>query len=116
MNPLKLRDQWGYYETNKNAWIRLRASVSEETKTAHKISSRNSTLVHYQFYLILTVSIFQKKNYFAKQTQKKNAKCIIFYNNDKCFLVLVINMFMFWIKKKWNNKERLKKSQLAKFL
>ena len=38
MNPLKLRDQWGYSETSKNGWIRLRAS---ETKTAQKISSRN---------------------------------------------------------------------------
>ena len=44
MNPLKLRDQWDYSETNKNGWIRLCASISWETKTAHKISSGNSTL------------------------------------------------------------------------
>ena len=44
MNPLKLRDQSGYSETIKNDCIRLCASISEETKTAHKISSRNSTL------------------------------------------------------------------------
>ena len=44
MNPLNLRDQWGYSETSKNGSIRLCASVSWETKTAHKISSRNNTL------------------------------------------------------------------------
>ena len=41
MNPLKLREHWGYSETNKTGWIRLCAS---ETKTGHKISSRKSTL------------------------------------------------------------------------
>ena len=35
MNPLRLRDQRGYSETSKNGWIRLRASISQETKTAH---------------------------------------------------------------------------------
>ena len=40
MNPLKLKDQWGYSETGKNEC----ASISYETKTAHKISSRNSAL------------------------------------------------------------------------
>ena len=44
MNPLKLRDQWGYSEASKNGWIRLCASISQETNSAHKISSRNSTL------------------------------------------------------------------------
>ena len=44
MNPLKLRDPWGYSKTSKNGWIRLCASISSEVKTAHKISSRNSTL------------------------------------------------------------------------
>ena len=44
MNPLKLKDQWGYSETGKNDWIRLCSSISEETKIAHKISSRNSAL------------------------------------------------------------------------
>ena len=44
MNPLKLRDQWGYSETSENGWIRLCSSISWETKTAHKISPRNSTL------------------------------------------------------------------------
>ena len=44
MNPLKLRDKWGYSETSKSDWIRLFVSISYETKTSHKISSRNSTL------------------------------------------------------------------------
>ena len=44
MNSLKLRDQWDYSETSKNSWIRLWASILQETKAAHKNSSRNSTL------------------------------------------------------------------------
>ena len=44
MNPLKLKDQWGYSETSKNGWIILLASIAYETKAAQKISSRNSTL------------------------------------------------------------------------
>ena len=43
MNPLKLRDQWGYSEANKNGWIRLCDSALG-TKTGHKISSKNGTL------------------------------------------------------------------------
>ena len=41
---MKLRDQWGYSETSENGWIRFCASISYETKTAHKISARISTL------------------------------------------------------------------------
>ena len=44
MNPLKLRDRWGYSEKTKNCWIKCWASISEKTKTAHKFGSRNSTL------------------------------------------------------------------------
>ena len=44
MHPLKLRDKCDYSETSKNGWIGLTASISEETKTAQKISSGNSTL------------------------------------------------------------------------
>ena len=44
MNPLKLRDQRGYSKTRKKSWIRLCVSISKKTDTAHKISSRNSTL------------------------------------------------------------------------
>ena len=44
MNPLKLRDQWGYSERSKSGCIRSCTSIFSETKTAHKISSRNITL------------------------------------------------------------------------
>ena len=44
MNALELRDQWGYSETRKNSQIKFCVSISEETKTADKSSSRNSTL------------------------------------------------------------------------
>ena len=50
--------------------------------------------------------------------QKKNTKCIIYYNNGKCFLVLVIYMFVmfyFFVLQKAENN-RLKKSQLDKIL
>ena len=43
MEPLKLRDQWGYFETGNNSSIRLHGSISYEIKTTHKISPRNST-------------------------------------------------------------------------
>ena len=39
-----MRDDSGHYETSNGGWIRFHASVSEETKTIHKIISRNSTL------------------------------------------------------------------------
>ena len=59
---------------------------------------------------------FFKKYYFAQQIQKKNAKCIIYYNNDKCFLVLVICMsvmlYVFFLQKAENN--RLKKASWPK--
>ena len=49
---------------------------------------------------------------------RKNAKCIVYYNNDKCFLVLVIYVFLmfhsFFLQKVENNK--LKKSQFPKIL
>ena len=44
LNPLKLRDQWGYSEASKIAWIGLCDSISQETKTAHKISSSKDRL------------------------------------------------------------------------
>ena len=44
MNLLGLRDQGDHSETSKNDWITMRASISKENKTAHKTSSRNSTL------------------------------------------------------------------------
>ena len=65
-------------------------------------------------------SVFFKKYYFPQQIQKKNAKCIIYYNNGKCFLVLVIYMFvMFYFfflqkakqKQKKTTKKQIKKSQ-----
>ena len=40
MNPLELRGQWGHSETNKGTSIRLYASVPEDTKTMHEISSK----------------------------------------------------------------------------
>ena len=43
MDPLKLRDQWGYFQTGNNSWIRLHGLISYEIKTTHKISPRNST-------------------------------------------------------------------------
>ena len=61
MNPLKLRDQWGYSEKNKNGWIRLHASISYETKTAQKLSSRNSEL-HETKLIILVHGKDSKKN------------------------------------------------------
>ena len=46
----------------------------------------------------------------------ENGQCIVYYNNDKCFLVLVIYMVvmfnLFFIQKAENNK--LKKTRLAK--
>ena len=116
MNLLKLRKHWGYSETNKNDWKRLCASFSSKTKTGHKISSRKSTLGETKLIFLIyrkdskenrsisqqnknnfvwfLGSVLFKKYYFAKQTQKKNAKCIIYYNYDKCFLVLVIYVFV----------------------
>ena len=44
---LKLRgygDKWDRSETSSIGWIRLLALISSETKTIHKIISRNSTL------------------------------------------------------------------------
>ena len=38
-------------------------------------------------------TVFFKKTIFCIAKQKENAKCVIYYNNDKCFLVLVIYMF-----------------------
>ena len=43
MNLWELRDQWRHSETSKNDWIRLCASISEETKTARIVSTKNST-------------------------------------------------------------------------
>ena len=43
MINVKTYKKWGHSEKSKNDWIRLCASISQETKTAHKISSRNST-------------------------------------------------------------------------
>ena len=53
MNPLKLRDQWDYSETNKNDWIRFWTSISEETKTAHKIPFRSSTLGEIKLFFLV---------------------------------------------------------------
>ena len=39
-----MRDDSGHSELSNGGWIRLHASVSEETKTIHQIISRNSTL------------------------------------------------------------------------
>ena len=43
---------------------------------------------------------------------RKNARCIIYYNNDKCFLVLVIYVFVmlhsFFLQKVENNKLKKK--------
>ena len=59
-------------------------------------------------------SVFFKKYYFPQQIQKKNAKCIIYYNNGKCFLVLVIYMFVmfyfFFLQKGENSKLKKKAS------
>ena len=41
---------------------------------------------------------FFKKLYFAQQTQKKKPQFIIYYNNDKCFWVLVIYIsFLYFV-------------------
>ena len=54
MKLLELRDQWRHSETSKNDWIRLCASISEETKTAHIVSTKNSTLIiSIKIYLLL---------------------------------------------------------------
>ena len=37
MNPLNLRDQWGYSETGKNGWIRLCASNFKKLKLHTKL-------------------------------------------------------------------------------
>ena len=46
----------------------------------------------------------------------ENGQCVVYYNNDKCFLVLVsymVGMFnLFFLQKAENNK--FKKSRLAK--
>ena len=51
------------------------------------------------------------ENYFAQQAQKKNPQLIVYYNNDKCFLVWVIYIsllcFISYLQKGENN--RLKK-------
>ena len=44
MNSLVLIDQGFHSETRKNGWMILCASISSETKIAHKISSSESTL------------------------------------------------------------------------
>ena len=64
-------------------------------------------------------SYFLKKNYFAQQIQKKDPQFIVYYNSDKCFLVLVIYIsllciisFFFCFEKAEHN--RLKKARLPK--
>ena len=140
MNPLKLRDRWGYSETTKNCWIKCWASISEKTKTTHKFGSRNSTLgetklifcsmgkkakkwgqlvdkIKKKYYLILMVSISLKILIYIANTEGKRL-VYISCNNDKCFLVLSVYMFvMFYFSflQKLENK-RLKKSQLTKIL
>ena len=64
---MKLRDQWGYSETYKTGWIRFWASISEETETGYKISSRNSTLGE-------TKLIFLVYEYDSKKKKKKKRK------------------------------------------
>ena len=56
MNPLELRDQRGPSETIQNGWIRLCDSIFQETKTRHKISSRNSTMSIQNLVAIIFVS------------------------------------------------------------
>ena len=49
--------QWGYFETSNSGWIRLHDSVSQESKSLHKISSRNNTLnIPIKIYLRLSLS------------------------------------------------------------
>ena len=36
VNPLKSKVQWGHSGANKSSWIRLHASISNETKITHK--------------------------------------------------------------------------------
>ena len=66
MNPLELRDQGGHSETSKNDWIRLCASISYENKTAHKTSSRNSTLsIPIKFYVQCLLYYHHSQKYFT---------------------------------------------------
>ena len=39
-----MRGQWGYSGTSNSASIRLHASISEKTKSTHRVSSGKSTL------------------------------------------------------------------------
>ena len=42
-------------------------------------------------------SVIFRKYYFELRTQKEIAKCMNYYHNDKCFLVLVIYMFVMFL-------------------
>ena len=57
MNPLVLRDQWGYSGTNKSGRIRSYASISWETKTIQNVSSK--TVLSSKTKFIIFINYFQ---------------------------------------------------------
>ena len=61
----------GHYETSNSGWIRLHASVLLETKTIHKISSRNSTLsIPIKVYLQSSLSSLSNEVLFTAWTSQ----------------------------------------------
>ena len=77
MKPPEPAGQWGHPRMGKSVWIRLYALISYETKTIHKISSRNNALsIHIKVYLqsyfvlslVLLFAIIYKSTFFTIRT------------------------------------------------
>ena len=82
MNPLKLRDRWGYSETTQNCWIKCWASISEKAKTTQKFGFRNSALGETKLIFCSTGKKAKKMGSIGRQNNKK-----IYY------LILVVSIF-----------------------
>ena len=81
---MKLRDQGGHSEISKNVWIRLCASIFWETKTAHKIISRNSALIiPIKIYVRCNISLY--------------LKMLLVYMIKKTIAFLFSQWLQFWI-------------------
>ena len=66
-----MKSESGHYETSNSGWIRLHASVLLETKTIHKISSRNSTLsIPIKVYLQSSLSSLSNEVLFTAWTSQ----------------------------------------------
>ena len=60
--------------------------------TIGSIDRQNKNIIWFSF--SGSLFFFKKNIILNSKHRKKNAKCAIYYNNDKCLFVLVINMFV----------------------